>query len=109
MSVEFCGLQLAHPIVNGSGTFDAIAAARAFGPGLRESFPFAAYVSKTITLEPRDGNPPPRLWEAPAGLINSIGLPNKGLTAIWMRICHNSPACARASARGRARSPCRCR
>ncbi|HEX5851494.1 MAG TPA: dihydroorotate dehydrogenase [Solirubrobacteraceae bacterium] len=79
MSVEFCGLQLAHPIVNGSGTFDAIAATRAFGQDLRANFPFAAYVSKTITLRPRDGNPPPRLWEAPAGLINSIGLPNKGL------------------------------
>jgi dihydroorotate dehydrogenase (NAD+) catalytic subunit len=77
--VEFCGLTLAHPIVNGSGTFDAIAAARAFGDELTERFPFAAYVSKTITLEPRAGNPPPRLWEAPAGLVNSIGLPNKGL------------------------------
>jgi dihydroorotate dehydrogenase (NAD+) catalytic subunit len=79
MSVEFCGLTLAHPVINGSGTFDAIAARRAFGEQLRERFPFAAYVSKTITLEPRAGNPPPRLWEAPAGLINSIGLPNKGL------------------------------
>jgi dihydroorotate dehydrogenase (NAD+) catalytic subunit len=79
VSVEFCGLRLAHPIVNGSGTFDAIAATRAFGEQLREHFPFAAYVSKTITLQPREGNPPPRLWEAPAGLINSIGLPNKGL------------------------------
>ncbi len=79
MTVEFCGLELAHPIINGSGTFDAIAAARAFGDELRERFPFAAYVSKTITLQPRSGNPPPRLWEAPAGLINSIGLPNKGL------------------------------
>jgi dihydroorotate dehydrogenase (NAD+) catalytic subunit len=76
---EFCGLRLAHPIVNGSGTFDAIAARRTFGDELLESFPFAAFVSKTITLEPRDGNPPPRLYEAPAGLINSIGLPNKGL------------------------------
>jgi dihydroorotate dehydrogenase (NAD+) catalytic subunit len=79
-SVEFCGLTLAHPVINGSGTFDAIAAARAFGDQqLREHFPFAAYVSKTITLQPRAGNPPPRLWEAQAGLINSIGLPNKGL------------------------------
>ena len=32
-----------------------------------------------MTLEARQGNPPPRLWELPAGLINSIGLPNKGL------------------------------
>jgi dihydroorotate dehydrogenase (NAD+) catalytic subunit len=79
MTVEFCGLQLAHPIINGSGTFDALAARRAFGAALDEEFPFAAYVSKTITLESRLGNPPPRLWETPAGLVNSIGLPNKGL------------------------------
>jgi dihydroorotate dehydrogenase (NAD+) catalytic subunit len=79
VSVGFCGRELAHPIINGSGTFDAIGANRAFAEDLREAFPFAAYVSKTITLEPREGNPPPRLWEAAAGLINSIGLPNKGL------------------------------
>jgi dihydroorotate dehydrogenase (NAD+) catalytic subunit len=76
---DFCGLRLAHPVVNGSGTFDAIAARRTFGDALLDRFPFSAFVSKTITLEPRDGNPPPRLYEAPAGLINSIGLPNKGL------------------------------
>jgi dihydroorotate dehydrogenase (NAD+) catalytic subunit len=79
MSVEFCGLQLAHPVINGSGTFDALAARQTFGAALNAEFPFAAYVSKTITLEPRTGNPPPRLWEAPGGLVNSIGLPNKGL------------------------------
>jgi dihydroorotate dehydrogenase (NAD+) catalytic subunit len=73
------GLELEHPVLNGSGTFDAIAALRAFGPELREQFPFSAFVSKTITVEPRGGNPPPRLWEAAAGLVNSIGLPNKGL------------------------------
>jgi dihydroorotate dehydrogenase (NAD+) catalytic subunit len=66
-------------VLNGSGTFDAIAARRAFGDALLERFPFHALVSKTITLAPREGNPPPRLWETPAGLINSIGLPNKGL------------------------------
>jgi dihydroorotate dehydrogenase (NAD+) catalytic subunit len=79
VSVDFCGLELAHPVINGSGTFDAIAARLAFGENLLAAFPFAAYVSKTITLEPRQGNPAPRLWEAPGGLINSIGLPNKGL------------------------------
>jgi dihydroorotate dehydrogenase (NAD+) catalytic subunit len=79
LTVEFCGLELAHPIINGSGTFDAIAARRAFGEELIERFPFAAFVSKTVTLEPRQGNPPPRLWELAGGLINSIGLPNKGL------------------------------
>jgi dihydroorotate dehydrogenase (NAD+) catalytic subunit len=75
----FCGLELAHPVINASGTFDVPAARAAFGEALDAEFPFSAFVSKTITLEPRVGNPPPRLWEAPAGLINSIGLPNKGL------------------------------
>jgi dihydroorotate dehydrogenase (NAD+) catalytic subunit len=77
--VDLCGLRLRHPIINGSGTFDAIAARRVFGDELMERFPFSAFVSKTITPEPRAGNPPPRLWETPSGLINSIGLPNKGL------------------------------
>jgi dihydroorotate dehydrogenase (NAD+) catalytic subunit len=71
--------RLAHPVVNASGTFDALAARRVFGDALLERFPFSAYVTKTVTLEPRQGNPPPRLWELPAGLMNSIGLPNKGL------------------------------
>ena len=79
MTTHFCGLELEHPIINGSGTFDAIAAHRAFGDELLERFPFAAFVSKTVTLAPRQGNPPPRLWEVAGGLINSIGLPNKGL------------------------------
>jgi dihydroorotate dehydrogenase (NAD+) catalytic subunit len=79
LSVDFCGLELAHPVINASGTFDAIAAHRAFGDELLDRFPFAAFVSKTVTLEPRQGNPPPRLWEVAGGLINSIGLPNKGL------------------------------
>jgi dihydroorotate dehydrogenase (NAD+) catalytic subunit len=79
MNTELAGIELEHPILNGSGTFDAIAALRTFGDALRDQFPFSAFVSKTITLEPRGGNPPPRLWETPAGMINSIGLPNKGL------------------------------
>ena len=92
MRVEFCGLDLAHPIVNGSGTYDAIAARRAFGDALVERFPFSAFVSKTITLQLRDGNPPPRLYETPAGMINSIGLPNKGLDGY---LAHDLPELAR--------------
>ncbi len=76
---EFCGIELAHPVVNASGTFDAIAAHRVYGDALLEDFPFSAFVSKTITPEPRAGNEPQRIWETPAGMINSIGLPNKGL------------------------------
>jgi dihydroorotate dehydrogenase (NAD+) catalytic subunit len=83
--VHFCGLQLEHPVINGSGTYDALAAIDVFGDALWERFPFAAFVSKTITVAPRVGNPPPRLWETPAGLINSIGLPNGGLDAYIQR------------------------
>jgi dihydroorotate dehydrogenase (NAD+) catalytic subunit len=90
--IDFCGLRLAHPIINGSGTFDAIAAQRAFGDALLAAFPFSAFVSKTITLAPRDGNPPPRLWEAQAGMINSIGLPNRGLDGY---LEHDLPQLAR--------------
>jgi len=79
VTVGFCGIELRHRIVNGSGTFDAIAAHRAFGDAVYEQFPFAAFVSKTVTVEPRQGNPPPRLWEEAGGMINSIGLPNRGL------------------------------
>jgi dihydroorotate dehydrogenase (NAD+) catalytic subunit len=76
---DFCGIGLKHPVINASGTFDAIAARRVYGDALLEDFPFSAFVSKTITPEPRAGNEPQRIWETPAGMINSIGLPNKGL------------------------------
>jgi dihydroorotate dehydrogenase (NAD+) catalytic subunit len=92
VTVEFCGLELEHPIINGSGTFDAIAARRVFGDELLERFPFSAFVSKTVTVEPRQGNPPPRLWEIAGGLINSIGLPNKGLAGY---LEHDLPELAR--------------
>jgi dihydroorotate dehydrogenase (NAD+) catalytic subunit len=90
--IEFCGIELRHRVINASGCFDALAAARVFGDQLFEEFPFAAYVSKTITLRARDGNPPPRLWESAAGMINSIGLPNRGLDAY---LEHDIPALAR--------------
>jgi dihydroorotate dehydrogenase (NAD+) catalytic subunit len=77
--LEFCGIALEHPVINASGTFDAIAARRVYGDALLADFPFSAFVSKTITLEPRAGNEPQRIWETPSGMINSIGLPNKGL------------------------------
>jgi dihydroorotate dehydrogenase (NAD+) catalytic subunit len=92
VSVDFCGIALEHPIVNASGTFDAIAARRAFGDALDANFPFAAFVSKTVTVLPRHGNPPPRLWEVAGGLINSIGLPNKGLAGF---LAHDLPELSR--------------
>ncbi len=92
MTISFCGIELAHPVINASGTFDAIAAERVFGSQLHAEFPFAAFVTKTVTVAPREGNPPPRLWELPAGMINSIGLPNKGLERF---LAHDLPELAR--------------
>ncbi len=92
MNTTLCDIELEHPVINASGTFDAIAALRTFGDAVIERFPFSAFVSKTITVEPRQGNPPPRLWETPAGLINSIGLPNKGLSGY---LEHDLPVLAR--------------
>lgn len=83
-----CGVELGGPVLNGSGTFDAIAARRTFGDALLEDFPFHGYVSKTITAAPRAGNPPPRLWESASGLVNSIGLPNRGLEGF---LAHDLP------------------
>lgn len=81
LETELLGLTLKSPVLNGSGTFDALAAGKVFGDEALSAgkFPFSAYVSKTITEQARSGNPPFRTWEAPAGMINSIGLPNLGL------------------------------
>ena len=91
-TTSLCGIPLTGPIVNASGTFDVLAATKAFGGAIFERFPFAAYVTKTVTLAPRAGNPPPRLWEIGAGMINSIGLPNKGMERFLAEdlteICH---------------------
>ncbi|MBS1894118.1 MAG: dihydroorotate dehydrogenase, partial [Actinobacteria bacterium] len=65
---ELCGIELEHPVINASGTYDAIAARKVFGDALLDDFPFAAFVSKTITPEPRSGNAPRRIWETPSGM-----------------------------------------
>jgi dihydroorotate dehydrogenase (NAD+) catalytic subunit len=70
------GVALAHPVLNASGTLDAAAAHAILGDATLGA---AAHVTKTITLEPRDGNPPPRIAEAASGMLNSIGLPGPGL------------------------------
>ena len=74
-------LELDHPVINASGTFDVLEADTVLEEDLFARFPFAAYVPKTVTLAPRAGNAPPRLYETPAGLLNSIGLANRGIEA----------------------------
>jgi len=73
LSVRVGSLMLVNPVLCASGCF---------GYGIEE--PLAAarlggIVTKTITLEPRSGNPLPRIVETPAGLLNSIGLQNVGV------------------------------
>ena len=89
--VEFCGLELRHPVDQRLGHLRRDRGAASLRRRLLDEFPFSAFVSKTITPEPRAGNPPPRLWETPSGLINSIGLPNKGLDGF---LAHDLPQLA---------------
>jgi dihydroorotate dehydrogenase (NAD+) catalytic subunit len=70
LRTSLCGIDLEHPLVNGSGTLDALVAG---------TLGLAAFVTKTVTLDPRAGNPPVRIAETPAGMVNSIGLANPGL------------------------------
>ena len=67
-------LELANPVLSASGTYGSGWEARDFSPLSR----VGALVSKTVTVRPRHGNPPPRIWETPSGMLNSIGLENKG-------------------------------
>lgn len=72
-----CGIELQNPVIAASGTFgyglefEKIADLNALG-GL---------VVKGLSREPMSGNPPPRLWETEAGMINSVGLQNIGVHA----------------------------
>jgi dihydroorotate dehydrogenase (NAD+) catalytic subunit len=77
LSTHLCGIQLVNPVIAASGTygygveFATVADLNAMG-GL---------VVKGLSREPIAGNPPPRLWEAEGGMINSIGLQNIGVRA----------------------------
>jgi len=66
-----------NPVMTASGTFGY---AQEFEPYMDLSR-LGAIVVKTITLHPRAGNPPPRITETPAGMLNAIGLQNVGLQA----------------------------
>ncbi len=77
MGVVVGGLRLKNPVVAAAGTFG-------FGAEYGEILDPArlgAVCTKGLTLRPRDGNPPPRLWETACGLLNSIGLQNPGIDA----------------------------
>jgi len=75
LKIKLGKLQLNTPIVCASGTFG-------YGielDGLTDFKAIGAVIAKTITLNPRVGNPPPRIYETECGVINSVGLENPGL------------------------------
>ncbi len=74
LSTTLGSLQLQNPVLSASGTFGSGWEGRQFSDLGR----IGALVSKTVTVRPRHGNPPPRIWETPSGMLNSIGLENKG-------------------------------
>lgn len=75
ISVNIGKLKLQNPVLVSSGAFGYTEEFKGF-LDLKE---LGAIVTKTITLKPRKGNPPPRTCETPAGLLNSIGLENPGI------------------------------
>ena len=70
-------LNLKNPFIAASGTCGLVYDA----PPTLKLHLFGAVVAKSITLSPREGNPPPRVWETPCGVVNSVGVENPGLDA----------------------------
>ncbi len=77
LRVQFCGIELRNPVIAASGTFgygvefEDIVSLKAIG----------GFVTKGLSREPMAGNPPPRIIETAAGMLNAIGLQNMGVTA----------------------------
>jgi len=88
LATRLCGVALRNPVLAASGTF---------GYGLEferlvDLNALGGLVVKGLSLEPMDGNRPPRIWEAAAGMLNSIGLQNIGVRAF---VREKLPALAR--------------
>ncbi len=75
MSVDFAGEVLRNPIVAAAGTCGYVSEFA----GVLDPRRIGAIVTKSITLEPREGNPPWRIIDMPRGMLNAIGLANIGL------------------------------
>jgi len=75
ISVDFAGLKLANPVLTASGTCGYADELGAF----MDLDTLGGFVTKSITVKPRKGNPTPRIVETDAGMLNAIGLANVGL------------------------------
>src|SRR4051794_24977092 len=77
LTVKFAGLKFKNPIIAASGTFS-------YGVEFEDVVhldKLGGFVVKGLSLEPMPGNPPPRLFETPVAMLNSIGLENIGVAA----------------------------
>ncbi len=77
LAISLCGIPLRNPVIAASGTF-------AYGvefAALVDLNALGGIVVKGLSRQPIEGNPPPRIWEAEGGMINSIGLQNIGVHA----------------------------
>lgn len=77
LATSLCGIPLVSPVLAASGTY-------AYGIEFTDLVDLAAIggiVTKGLSKDPIEGNPPPRVWETEAGMINSIGLQNIGVRA----------------------------
>jgi dihydroorotate dehydrogenase (NAD+) catalytic subunit len=75
VSIDFAGIRLKNPVLTASGTFG-------YGEEYAEFVDLnklGGVIVKGISLKPIKGNPPPRIWETPSGMLNAIGLENPGL------------------------------
>lgn len=75
--VDLAGIPLRNPVLTASGTFGY---GTEFAPFL-DLTKIGGFVAKSLTLSPRRGNPPPRIAEAPSGMLNAISLENVGVDA----------------------------
>src|SRR3990167_2205472 len=75
LSVNIAGIELKNPVMTASGTFGY---GEEFAPYL-DLNRLGAVAVKGLSLKPRQGNPPPRIVETAAGMLNSIGLQNVGV------------------------------
>jgi dihydroorotate dehydrogenase (NAD+) catalytic subunit len=75
LSVNFAGIRLKNPVLTASGTFG-------YGSEFADFVDLnklGGVIVKGISLRPIKGNPPPRIWETPSGMLNAIGLENPGV------------------------------
>lgn len=82
LAVDLAGIKMNNPVTTGSGTFG-------FGLDYSDYYDvnrLGAVTLKSITMGKRKGNPPPRIVETPAGILNSVGLANPGLESFFSEI-----------------------